>query len=355
MKKSKEAKNKYGQAKDNEQAQMNGVADWVDEQIGGNGGSKVDPSLKKISVGEKATANGTINGKSGNYNNPTIPEGYTPINDGLAVWGNGSSAPTQEAIEHGLVIKDDSNNEWVWVPVDSATLAKMCDMSNTEEHTLCGTSGDTAVKTTKYSKSYSENMERVPSGEIMGFHEPDLIVGVDEPSFDASAEYYNTILGFASKEKMAESIAAAYNEMITSIQKYGGFYIGRYELSEDGVQKDKAPLSAIAWYTAYKECKDLNASDKVETGMIWGIQWDVTCDFIANKGDKKSITDSRSWGNYADSIAPANTGNYEKNSDGFGQQKNTGSNEAWKANNIYDLAGNCEEWTQEGARSYPKS
>ena len=32
----------------------------------------------------------------------------------------------------------------------------------------------------------------------------------------------------------------------------------------------------------------------------------------------------------------------EKNS-----KKDTGSNEAWKANNIYDIAGNCWEWTQE--------
>jgi len=76
--------------------------------------------------------------------------------------------------------------------------------------------------------------------------------------------------------------------------------------------------------------------------MIWGCQWDVTCDFIANKGEQKSIRYSSSWGNYSDSTTPANTGNYEKKI-----KKNTGSNEYWKANNIYDLAGNCFEWTQE--------
>ena len=76
--------------------------------------------------------------------------------------------------------------------------------------------------------------------------------------------------------------------------------------------------------------------------MIWGIQWDLACDFISKKGEQKSITNSSAWGNYSDSTDQANTGNYEKS-----KKKDTGSNEYWRANNIYDLAGNCWEWTQE--------
>ena len=133
-----------------------------------------------------------------------------------------------------------------------------------------------------------------------------------------------------------------YIEMINSIHKYGGFYIGRYELSAEGVRKNRPTLRGKNWYEFYQKCKLLNASDKVETRMIWGIQWDVTCDFIANKGETKDIKDSTSWGNYKDSTAPANTGNYKSSI-----KQNTGSNENWKANNIYDLAGNCGEYTQE--------
>ena len=62
--------------------------------------------------------------------------------------------------------------------------------------------------------------------------------------------------------------------MIASIQKSGGFYIGRYELSNEGVQKEKATLTNTNWYNLYKKCTTLNASDKVESKMIWGIQWD---------------------------------------------------------------------------------
>ena len=79
-----------------------------------------------------------------------------------------------------------------------------------------------------------------------------------------------------------------------------------------------------------------------------GCQWDVTCNWIANNGDKKSITDSSTWENYsnyntANNYTEGDTG-YES---GAGSKQNTGSSENWKANNIYDFVGNCYEWTQE--------
>ena len=50
--------------------------------------------------------------------------------------------------------------------------------------------------------------------------------------------------------------------------------------------------------------------------------------------------DSRSWGNYSNSVGDAaiNAGD---------SAKPGGTNEYWKVNNIYDLAGNVHEWTQE--------
>ena len=97
----------------------------------------------------------------------------------------------------------------------------------------------------------------------------------------------------------------------------------------------------------YKKCKELNASNKVETRMIWGCQWDVTCNFIANKGDKKSITDSSSWGNYNGTSVKADDGTTEIKASEETQVLNTGKTTFTMANNIYDLAGNVWEWTQE--------
>ena len=352
IKKSKDARREYGQAKANEQEQMDNAEDWIDEAVTGKK-SNVVKSFK-----EAKTENSTIDGKKeGNANNPTIPAGYIPINTETSNWGNGKDAPSQDSVNHGLVIKDEKNNEWVWVPVDSATLATMYEESS-DEKTLCGTTGETAVKTKLYSKSITigtdsnATMSRTTPGKPISYREPDLVI-VRDTSYDAKEEYYKDILGFESKEKMAEAFVADYNEMIASISKYGGFYIGRYELSEAGVQKDKATLTNTNWYNLYKKCKELNASDKVETRMIWGCQWDVTMNWLISSGAKTSNEvnkDSSSWGNYKDSTENAKVTVTEENgttTNKYGRKQNTGYSEYWKANNIYDLAGNCSEWTQE--------
>ena len=337
IKKSKDARKEYIQSQTNEQVDLDNMSDLIDEATG---------RVAKIDVNTKASRNGTINGEEGNANNPTIPKGYIPINTETSSWGDGTSAPTQDSVDHGLVIRDDSDNEWVWIPVPDVTV--MCDTANETEYTLCGTS----VTTKLYSKSeiIKRQTRTTPGTSTSGsYREPDLVVGSDGASYDTKDTYYKTILGFDSKEKMAEAFVAEYKEMIESIRKYGGFYIGRYELSEAGVQKNQPTLTNTNWYNLYKKCKSLNASEKVKTEMIWGCQWDVTCNFIANKGDKKDITNASSWGNYFTSTGNAKVVVTENGTETkkYGSKQNTGYSEYWKANNIYDLAGNCMESTQE--------
>ena len=86
----------------------------------------------------------------------------------------------------------------------------------------------------------------------------------------------------------------------------------------------------------------------MQTRMIWGCQWDVTCKWLEDHN--YDINNSSAWGNYSN----YNTANNyaegsEKYEAGAGEKQNTGSSENWKANNIYDLAGNCREWTQEAS------
>ena len=349
IQKSKEARREYGQAKENEQADLNKVSEWIEKQANGNG-ETTKPI--KVGVNEKATSNGTINGEEGNSNNPTIPEGYTPINTTTSNWGDGSTAPSQDSVDHGLVIRDGNNNEWVWVPVPDVTV--MCDTSNQTEYTLCGTSGETAVKTKLYSKSEIISGQTKTTPGTTNYREPDLVIG-SGTEYDANEEYYKTVLGeTGTKEQLAQLFVDEYKAMIENVSKYGGFYIGRYELSDAGVQKDKQPLTKTNWYNLYNACKDtkLQASEKVETRMIWGCQWDVACNFIANKGDKKSITNSSSWGNYKETSVKADDGTTELKANGTSAKLNTGKTTFTMANNIYDLAGNCREWTQEASNIY---
>ena len=346
IKKSKDARREYGQAKANEQEDLSNLSDMIDE-------ATAEPT-PKVDVNTKAGENSTINGKKGTSNNPTIPKGYIPIDTATSTWGDGSTAPSQDSVDHGLVIKDDSGNEWVWIPVPDVTV--MCNTSNTTEYTLCGTTGETAVKTKLYSKtitigtdSNKTRISRTTPGKTSTYREPDLVSGSNGSTSDARDTNYKAILGkTGTKEQLAQLFVDEYKEMIESVSKYGGFYIGRYELSSAGVQQYKQPLTKTNWYSLYKKCTELQASDKVKTRMIWGCQWDVACNFIANKGDKKSIRDSSTWGNHSN----YNTANsYTEGTEGYeenaGSKQNTGSSENWKANNIYDLAGNCWEWTQE--------
>ena len=262
-------------------------------------------------------------------------------------------------VDTGVVIRDKNQNEWVWVPVDDATLASM--YQTAEGTALAGTTG---VTTNKYSKG--DIIRGVSRGtpNSGSFREPDILTDKDTDDTAIQA-------GFTAKEAteteeaktalkvMAENLVQDYSDMIESITKYKGFYIGRYELStktENGVkvgieQKDKVSQTNTNWYNLYKYSKNIAGSENMQTRMIWGCQWDVTCKWLINSGAKTEeevLTNSSSWGNYSDYNTKNNyTEGNEKYEAGAGEKQKTGSSENWKANNIYDLAGNCREWTQE--------
>ena len=90
------------------------------------------------------------------------------------------------------------------------------------------------------------------------------------------------------------------------------------------------------------------SNEYVQTGLLTGKAWDRTCYFIKDSvssiNESASLRDSRYYGNYKDSLAPAN--------ENSGTKRTAGFNENWKIKNIYDLAGNVWEWTNEVSSSY---
>ena len=116
------------------------------------------------------------------------------------------------------------------------------------------------------------------------------------------------------------------------------------------MQKEQAVLTNQNWYNLKKACTNVVTEDEygAQSTMIYGNQWDEVMDWLVDTGMSSDLVnkDSSSWGNYSNSTGAAATDS--------GSKQPTGTNEAWQANNIYDLAGNCYEWTQEAIVTYAR-
>ena len=294
----KEAKNRYAEAQTNVEKQLNELANGIDE---------METEIKKV-------------------DGVPIPEGYYYVGGtkakGLVISDNVADKELDKGKEN--VRRDLAGNQWVWVPVETPSSLY------TTVAVGQALAGSTGVKTTKYTNSaiISEIARGLPGSKA--YREPDILTdsGYDDTNYATA--------GFSSLANMAETMKSDYEEMIASLEKYKGFYIGRYELTANG-EKTGATQKYVNWYTLYANCKKwAKEGSKVKTRMIWGLQWDATCNWLSNSDPAYSITDSSTWGNYSNNTA-----------NGAGSKQNTGYSESWKANNIYDFAGNCYEFTQE--------
>ena len=318
------------------------VASASDSSGNSKNGKKIEFSISNYSADNRTgTTISDVNfGKSvyfeivpkGNFvvDGVTIPGGYYYVGGtkakGIVISDNANDNELDKGKED--VRRDLAGNQWVWVPVETpSSLYTTVD---------AGVKLATGVKTTKYTNSnIISGQTRVKPGST-GFREPDILSSYDDTNYATA--------GFSSLANMAETMVSDYEEMIASLEKYKGFYIGRYELTANGEKTGATQTcgNGVNWYTLYKNCTTLAAGTKVKTRMIWGLQWDATCNWLASSGF--SIKDSSTWGNYNDNTAT-----------GHGNKQNTGYSESWKANNIYDLAGNYFEYTQEAYDTFHRA
>ena len=149
-------------------------------------------------------------------------------------------------------------------------------------------------------------------------------------------------------KQWAEMLVNEYEAVYESIKKYDGFYIGRYEITGSTttpiVQRNKAVLTASTantWYELKKACNDIVSTNEVQSIMIYGNMWDETMQWLIDteaKTESEINVDSSSWGNY-----------YNSSIEGARSPQNSGYSDYWCANNVYDLAGNYCDWTQEAS------
>ena len=201
----------------------------------------------------------------------------------------------------GTVIEDYKGNEFVWIPVDDVS---------------------------SYKKDF------------------------DFPSYYSASE----------SNTFDDELPNGITNETADVEKYKGFYIGRYEAgvpegestssNHEGIPVSKK--GAVVWTdinydNAKSNAEQMISNNYVQTGLLTGRAWDTTChwikDYVETIADDSSLTDSRFYGNHSDSESPANV-------EGSGTKQKAGYSDAWKTKNIYDLAGNVWEWTNEKYDSY---
>ena len=256
----------------------------------------------------------------------------------------------------GLVVKDGSKNEYVWVEVPK-----------------------TIYTDSKY------NTNGIPSSENDWEKIRDCLKAY---TIDYSNSFYK------DTNTDGTTYSDDYKNMLKSVYTNGGFWIGRYEAGlEEGesprtsyvaiAENDKAVTKSNMYpynYVTRDEAQILARRmnyDGVTSSLIYGVQWDLVLKYIESKNatTKSNLTtDSTTIGNYYNSEFVLNRGKfaqYNALSNWFaynsedkkdlvtGSKKKaqssysnailltTGATEAASLQNIYDIAGNVEEWTFE--------
>ena len=324
----------------------NSIEDYMKEKEG-----EKEEKLPDIKAGERATANS-------NYNGAVIPKGFTV-----------SGISTEQKVDNGLVIYDipegitpdwtnpdsvkTAYNQFVWIPVEIKSTDTENSIASFYRSAWAANTSTGGERTTGLSTIYAE---------------PD--------STNDTAD--------------KTEIAGQITELTKSIYKYGGFYIGRYEAGSTTertdsssqtasfvVQQDKYPYNYIDWGRSMSAvsrgavylCNNLYSKTNTNYGatsmLCSGASWDSMLDFI--KDSSHSVTDSTTWGNYSNSetytinrgkYAEFNASNYTLGNfqdvvNEYPKEKDksilltTGATERNCSRNIYDVAGNCWEWTTE--------
>ena len=307
--------------------------------------------------------------KAYNYKGAAVPKGFyvdtkTDVNTGLVI--------TDKIDSEGY----STGNEWVWVPVNS-TIGNN-DYYITETGTLAGA---TTVSYTKYSKLYSFSTPKTrdtygtfyPFGNLdtATLGKPSETNGYREPAILTDARYgevtyFNSINQRGTKNKLANVTGVAnqyitdFNNMIASVDKYNGFYIGRYEITGNetqGQERKGVSISSTTWYELYNACMTFD-SNYITSGMIYGTLWDVMAQWLSKSGYNVGYTGKTTsgYGNYKDEIVNVRNENTQIiiKPAGIAQILETGQTSYTKINNIYDISGNCSDWTQEGLYIYDR-
>ena len=261
---------------------------------------------------------------------------------------------TEEVNDNNVEEAQKTRNQYVWIPVPDAST-----MYGTDEN------GKKWGKLYDFTTETGDNINPVTGAKPLNWIEENGIIKIEgveasfkEPyitdEYEMNSKIKNLKLDSKTTLEFLKQLEEEFNQMIDSVQRYGGFYIGRYETGDMNkekvvLRKGNADINKQNWFSMYKKCKKLNnENSNIETGMIWGCQWDRTLMWLIESGNKikeEICVDSTGWGNYSkvEFEYIDSNGNWQIKKSGAATIIPTGSTEYTRANNIYDLAGNVFE------------
>ena len=248
-------------------------------------------------------------------------------------------------VDTGIVISIDGN-EFVWVPVPNVICTDTSLIPTTDINLANATDAYTPMaKLQSGSSTDYEGLLYSFSGTTSTYR-PNSTVATTrytyrEPAYLSGSNYDdNATYGglFNSND-----LQTAYNNMVKSVNKYGGFYVSRYELGLEGTTPVSKPTSATVtsiytgsnatnvWYELYTKSKSMypeSSNSNIISTMIWGSQYDAMMNWMAKNG-----------------ISVGDGDNTKRN-----QSQSTGikaNQYEDKINNIFDLYGCHYEFTLE--------
>ena len=292
-----------------------------------------------------------------NGDTATIPGGFEILEDA-------------DTVDEGLVIQDEQGNQFVWIPVidgintmvQCSTAGGSCNVEIDEEDGVfkCTTHDSTDIVGKLYATSTGNNFTGDTPNTAYnangGLREPAVVTGNSSgtgSNYDNNAETYLSIINeklgtsYSSSSEFLTDMKADFYNMAKSVEEYGGFYIGRYEISKSDSNTAQSKKNVVAltadndstnesqngnaWYGLYaygKKYTNPNKPNSVESSMIWGSQYDAMLRWMQSGENKVDVT-----GNIGDDRNISNT--------------ITGGIETDVIRNIYDIYGGRFEWTLE--------
>ena len=299
----------------------------------GNGNKTTEISIVIINLSEIVNENTEYEDENGDI--AWIPKGYSIV-------------PGLDDVSEGLVISDVANdtgnkgNQFVWIPVPKP-VGTTSNVSVDKPMATENENGYTGVLYDFHEYNIGVTNSTIRFNSSVDFEEPTLI---DEDEFSGFPGLPGHNDGYFTKESMQND----YNNMIKSVEKYYGFYVGRYELGLEGTE----PVSKNAkintnvttadssnynntqnWYGLYckaKEYATLEEDKAVVSSMMWGSQYNAMLNWMQKNGEIVNMN--------ASSLSGGNK--ISNNSEVTGYETKD------IIRNVYDLFGCHYEWTLEG-------